>query len=94
MNVKIKSKKDFNGCTFREHNARKFEKGKVYEVTVDIDEELALVAIKEGWAVRDYTDDPEEVFEKKLIATPENKLIITSDNKAKKTRVSKRKKVK
>ena len=79
MNVHIKSKKNWHGCSFGELKARHYIKGEVYEVTIDIDEELAMVAIREGWAERFITDEYRkacEVEENKLMTAQENKAVI------------------
>ena len=67
--MKIEIKKGFAGSVFGEIHSRHFSTGMVYEVTVDIDEELADVALREGWGV--IVDEPEE----KVLPVTENKLI-------------------
>ena len=61
--MKIEIKKGFAGSVFGQIHSRHFSTGMVYEVTVDIDEELAEVALREGWA------------EEKLMPVVENKLM-------------------
>jgi len=78
--MKIEIKKGFAGCVFGEIHSRLFEVGDICETSIDIDEELLSVALREGWVVEIIE------VEEKLFPVEENKLMTEQENKVVKKR--------